>query len=952
MNHGDLTGSQLGAYQIETVLGAGGMGVVYRATDSKLGRQVAIKLLPEGFAEDPDRLARFEREARTLAALNHPNIGAIHGLEQSKDLRYLVLEFVHGETLEQRLSARSLDAEEALRACLQVAEALEYAHEKGVVHRDLKPANVIITPDGKVKVLDFGLAKTQADSDVLSAAPTMMATRAGMVLGTPSYMSPEQARGKEVDKRTDIWAFGCLLYEVLARRLAFGGATVPDCLAAILGQEPDWEALPQSTPTNVRNLLRRCLQRDVQSRLRDIGDARIELAETLAVLSGVHAPAPVHASKRRKVVPALLAVTVALAIVTTIVAVTRRTPPPQTERLSIDLPAGEFIPPTQSSQLALSPDGMLIAYGSMKVMQPVTTMTPTAGQGSDMMGQGAMPSGMAPTDKAPSSATGQPMDMGPNSGMAARTMMMPQIHIRSITEPQGKPIEGAIGDGPFFSPDGKWLGFWDAATRSLRKVGLAGGGSVKIADLETGVAGAAWGPDDAIVYAWFDLFRVPAAGGTPALLLKVDEKNGERFYRQPSFLPGGKAILFTISTAETNSYDDARIAVLSLDTGEKKVLVEGGSTPVYSPSGHLVYARGGKLLAVPFDAPGLRVTGPPFQVVDGVFMSSNTGMAAFAISPGGSLVYATGPQEGGQRVPTWVDRSGRATPLPVPPRSYLHPRLSPDGQKLAIEIEGSTHDFYGYDFPREVMTKLSFDGASHWPLWTPNGDRITFRSWKTGTMTMWWMPADRSGQPELLTDVGRMQSPESWSPDGKTLVFTQMDNPETETDIYALTLGGPAPRPLLRTKFAEGSPKFSPDGRWLAYSSDESGRAEVYVMAYPGPGPKIQISTDGGTDPIWRRNGDELYYRNGDAMVMVRLATSPRVSVSKPTVLWKGRYLAGVGSSCGMEGPTSANYDVTANGDRFLMILDKSQDIVSKQVRIVSNWSAVLKATASAPSTN
>ena len=369
---------------------------------------------------------------------------------------------------------------------------------------------------------------------------------------------------------------------------------------------------------------------------------------------------------------------------------------------------------------------------------------------------------------------------------------------------------------------------------------LTGGAPVKVTDAVSGIAGAAWGPDDTIVFAWFDLFRAPAAGGSPSLLLKVDEQRGERFYRHPTFLPSGKGVLFTIGMADTYSYDDAQIGVLSLESRQKTILIEGGSSARYSPSGHLIYAREGKLLAVPFDADRLQVTGEPFPVADGVFMSANTGMAAYAISSDGHLVYAPGPIEQGTRVPVWVDRQGKPTPLPLPPRSYLHPRLSPDGRQVAIEVEGASHDIFTYDIARGALTKMSFDGASHWPTFTPDGRNLTFRSWRTGTMTMWSMPADRSGPPTLLTDVGSMQSPESWLPDGTALAFTQMDDPASGSDIYVLPLGGDRkPFPVVRTKFSEGSPKFSPDGHWLAYSSNESGRSEVYVMAYPGPGPKI-----------------------------------------------------------------------------------------------------------------
>jgi Tol biopolymer transport system component len=456
----------------------------------------------------------------------------------------------------------------------------------------------------------------------------------------------------------------------------------------------------------------------------------------------------------------------------------------------------------------------------------------------------------------------------------------------------------------------------------------------------SGVAGAAWGPDDTIVFAWFDLFQVPATGGSPKVLLKVDEQGGERFYRHPSFLPSGNAVLFTVGMADTYSYDDAKIGVVSLKTGAKKILIEGGSSARYSPSGHLIYARGGKLLAVAFDPEKLEILGQPFPVADGVFMSANTGMAAYAISTDGRLVYAAGPVERGARVLAWVDRKGSMTKLPLPPRSYLHPRLSADGRQLAIEVEGASHDIFTYEFARDVTTKMSLDGASHWPLWTPDGRRLTFRSWKTGTMTMWWMPADRSGPAELLTNVGSMQSPESWSPDGRTLAFTQMDDPESGSDVYVLPVGDhQKPRALIKSKFSEGSPKFSPDGKWLAYSSNESGRPEVYAMAYAGQGGRTTISTDGGTDPIWRRDGRELFYRNGDRMMSVDVSLGQSLTVSKPRLLWEGHYLAGVGSSCGMSGPTSANYDVSADGQRFLMVEDTSPVTQCKLLHVVSNWS-------------
>jgi serine/threonine-protein kinase len=912
-----LIGRRLSAYEVEEWIGAGGMGEVYRARDVKLGRNVAIKVLPPFLVGNPDRAERFKREAKILATLNHPHIGAIYALEESEGILGLVLELVEGPTLADRLHEGPLAVSEALTVARQTADALVAAHAKGIVHRDLKPANIKVASNGTVKVLDFGLAKAAADqTDVnTTGSPQIDLTAEGAVIGTANYMSPEQARGLSVDARTDVWAFGCVLYETLTGRRAFHGGTIADCFAAILGTEPDWTALPSSTPPSIVGLLQRCLAKDERQRLGQMAEARDELDRANARRSRSAVLLAQLASMARRVPRAAYAAVLAVIIVATALGVrTVRQMTAKPQQVEIGLANDEFIPPTHSSELTMSPDGSLIAYASTKAMNGMPQMN-----GAADMGAGG--------------------DMG---GSMPAMSMSEQIYVRPLTEDVARPIGGALGSAPFFSPDGKWLGFWHAPTGTLRKVALTGGAPIRICPAISGIAGATWGPNDTIVFAWFDLFSVPGGGGTPKLLLKVDEKRGERFFRHPYFLPSGNAVLFTVGTSDSYSYDDADIGVLSLATGEKKILIEGGSSPRYSPSGHLIYARGGKLLAVAFDPVRLEVTGRPFPVLDGVFMSANTGMAAYAISSDGRLVYAAGPVERAARVPVWVDRNGKATALPLPPRSYLHPKLSPDERQLAIEVEGASHDIFTYDFARGALTKMSFDGASHWPLWTPDGRRLTYRSWKTGTMTMWWMPVDRSAAPELLTDVGSMQSPESWSPDGRTLAFTQMDNPESGSDIYTLSLrDNRAIRALIRTKFSEGSPKFSPDGKWLAYSSNESGRPEVYAMQFPGPGSTVQLSTNGGTDPVWRHDGRELYYRDGNQMMAVSV-TAGRTTFAKPIALWQGHYLAGVGSSCGMSGPTSANYDVSADGRRFLMIEDTSDVLECKVLHVVSNWSRQL----------
>jgi eukaryotic-like serine/threonine-protein kinase len=894
-------GRKLGSYEITALLGKGGMGEVYRARDVKLKRDVALKILPGEFHRDPDRIRRFQREAEALASLNHPNIAAIYDFQETSGFRFLIMELVEGESLDSRVAKGPLRVNEALNIAKQICEALEAAHDKGIVHRDLKPANVKITFDGKVKVLDFGLAKALAggacspDLSQLSIV-TAKSTRDGMILGTPAYLSPEQARGKQLDKRTDIWAFGCVLFELLTGRKAFAGETVSDTIAKILEREPDLQKLSEVVPSNVRVLLRRCMEKERNRRLHDIADARIELEDALNSATRVDATGT-HSFETKRIVLASLAVGIVFGAVGTWIGMSRLgragVSSPVVARFTIDLPQGAVLESGFGTQLAISPDGSRVAFSVTRASQT-------------------------------------------------------EMFVRRIDELAAKPVEGiktlAGGGVRFFSPDGQWLGYVDPASRSIKKVALSGGAPVTMVTIEGRQGnGGTWGAEDNIIYADVDLYEVPASGGAPSLLLKPDTAKGERAYRGPLFLPGGKAVLFTISNEDNESHDDATIAVLDLTTGHKKILVQGGMDARYSPSGHLVYARAGSLLAVPFDLKRLEIKGRPVRVLDGVLMSTNTGIAQFTIASNGTLVYAPGKAEGGERVPVWVDSKGKATPLPVPRRSYLHPALSPDEKQLAIEVEGPSHNLYSYDLSRGTFTKLTFDGLSHWPLWTPRGDRLTFRKMTIGLFTMWWMAADRSAPEQQLSSIGgAMESPSSWSPDGHALAFTRVDL-KTGPDVYILPMDGDRkPRPLAQSRFAEGSPKFSPDGRWVAYSSNESGKPEIYVQPYPGPGPTIQISTEGGTDPVWSKKNHEIFYRNGDRMMLVAIKTQPKFSASKPELLWMGHYSHGLSSSCGLPGPTSANYDVTADGKRFLMIQDADQDVVAHQLNVVLNWSEEL----------
>lgn len=882
-------GARLGPYEVLTLVGQGGMGEVYRARDVKLNRDVAIKVLPEHLAKDPERLARLRREALVLASLNNPNIAHIHGLEDADGVPALVLELVDGSTLAERLANGPLPLAESIEIARQIAAGLEAAHEKGVIHRDLKPANVKITPDGTVKLLDFGLAKAIAadgpEPDLTTV--TSANTEAGTVLGTAAYMSPEQARGRPVDKRTDIWAFGCVLFEMLSGRRPFGGETLSDTIAGVLTRDPDWEALPAGLPVNINVLLRRSLEKDSRRRLRDIGDARIELDDAKGPAAGSILPAQPPTPTRRTAIAAL-AGAAAGAVATGVLAVSRYRndgTPRSLTRFAIPLPGTSVMTASFNKRIAISPDGTYLAC-----------------------------------------------NLAPNN-----------ILIRSISGLEMKPpVEGARGV-PFFSPDSRWIGYFatDAPWR-LQKVALSGGGATTICSTEN-FAGATWAADDMIYFVPAvpgGLARVPAAGGEPVPVVSIDFDRGERLFKNPHALPGGTAVLLTVGTVDSESFDDAQIVVVSLRTGEKRVLVQGGTSPCYSSTGHVVYARNGSLFAVPFDLNRLEVTGQPVMVLEGVLMSRDTGVANFEVARTGDLVYVPGRAVGGARTLHWVDRSGRGEPLALPSRAYLHPRLSPDGTRLAIEVEGSDHDVHVYDFRSGVFSNLTTDGVSHWPVWSADGQRIGYRSGPMGRFRLFEVPADRSGPAKQVLTADFSQSPGSYSPDGRAIAFTMNLQTSTPPKIAVVPLDGdPTPKPLDDSRYAQGSPKFSPDGRYIAYCTNESGRPQVYVRVFPGPGAKVQVSSEGGTDPVWRRDGRELFYRNGDSMMVVPVAAGPNFAAGRPQQLWKASYSHGMSSSCGAPGLTSSNYDVTPDGLRFLMVKDEDvEKDAAREFIVVQGW--------------
>jgi serine/threonine protein kinase len=884
------SGTKFGSYEVLAQIGAGGMGEVYQAHDTKLGRDVAIKVLPANFVDDPERLARFQREARMLAALNHQNIATIYGLEQSGNVACLVMELVPGETLAERVRAGPLAIEEALKISAQIAEALEAAHEKGIIHRDLKPANVKVTPEGKVKVLDFGLAKAfEGDSaaEDMGNSPTLSraATMQGVILGTAAYMSPEQARGKLVDKRTDIWAFGCVLYELLSGKQAFQGETVTDIIAKILQTEPDWKALPSATPSQIHTLLRRCLQKDKNLRLRDAGDARIEIQEALtAPATAEQTPGPIaQIPVWRRLMPWGIgfAVGLILASLATWFLKTAPAPPPRlVTRFTISLPQGQSLIGGVDSAIAISPDGARLAYVA--------------------------------------SQSGSPQ----------------QLYLRAMNDPDAKPISGTEGaTSPFFSPDGQWLGFFAAG--KLKKISITGGAALTLCDASTGYADhASWGANDTIVFRSGDLrevVQVSAAGGAAKSTAARDTKS-QNSDLWPEFLPGANAVLSAAGVAgTTNLASTSHVVVHSLETGERRELV-GGSSPTYAPTGHLIYAQAGTLTAVPFDLRRLATTGSPVPVLENVAESTVTGITQYSFSSNGTMVYLSGGLQEVQRKLVWVDRKGAEQTLTAPARAYRTPRISPDGRQVAVG--GVDADIWLYDVTRDSLSRLTFHSGAV-PAWSPDGKRIAFASnGGKGNRNIYWQPADGSGSAEPLTTFPEnAHNTGSWSPDGQVLAFEEV-NPSTGYDIWTLTLSDRKTQAFLHSQFNESAPEFSPDGHWLAYVSDESGRREIYVQAYPGPGGKWQISTDGGTEPRWGRDG-EIFYRSGEKMMAVRTTLKPGFSADKPAMLFEGHYEPTLA--------TKANYDVTPDGQRFLMVKANEQNISATQINVVLNWFEELK---------
>jgi serine/threonine-protein kinase len=893
-------GERLGPFEVTAFLAAGGMGEVYVARDTRLERDVAIKTLPRFVAADPKRLARLEREARALAALNHPNIAAIHGLEEKDGVIALVLELVEGFTLASRLERGPLPISEALSIARQIADALDAAHEKGFVHRDLKPANIQITPAGVVKVLDFGLATlsrvASSDSGSENSAgktphvPSIEGSRDGIVRGTAAYMSPEQARGHAVDRRADIWAFGCVVYELLSGKRAFPGDTISDTLAAVVERQPDWQALPSATPAYVVRLLRRCLEKDSKARLRDIADARIDLAYDVDGESGPMASPHEGTRGWRRALPLAVAAGVG-GLIVGIGAwlVTSLGPRDQRmiSRFEYEVPENLDFRNADRPIIAFAPDGSQFVYNTIE-----------------------------------------------------------GLYLRSLRDPNARLIPGTEEDlsNPFFSPDGQWVGYFSRG--QLKKIAARGGTATSLCKADDPF-GASWGSDGTIVYAESGgIKRVSANGGTPVWIVRAEAN--EQVYG-PQVLPGGEWLLFTVTRARgAHRWDQAEVVVQSLNSGERKVLFTGGSDARYVSTGHLVYAAENVVLARAFSLNGLNLSGGPVPVITGVQRTVrpdlNTGFASYSFSNSGTLVYVHEAEVPRNRVLALIDRKGGMQRLDVPPAPYVNPRLSPDARQLAVQTleDDGRSEIWVYNLSGQTQIRqLTAAGNSSRPLWAPDGTRVTFDSDRDKGRSIYWQSADGSGVPERLTiaEEGTSHHARSWSAHGPTLSFTV--EADGNTGIWTVVPGrGNKPEPFYDIPASkQDESAFSPDGKWLAYTSDESGRQEIHVQPFPATGRKHQLTQEGGTFALWSPDGREIFYRRtfqqvtrsqGMRLFAVPIQTDGRFEFGNERTLPLDRFLAFRGYQ---------DYDITPDGQRFLMVvLPEGGEARSPRIHIVQNW--------------
>jgi serine/threonine-protein kinase len=877
------------------------MGEVFRAEDLRLGREVALKVLHDALASDTDWFARFEREARVLASLNHPNIATLLGFRDLDDRCVIEMELVPGDTLAKRIAVGPVPLDELLPIIRQIAQALEAAHDRGVIHRDLKPANIKITPEGRVKVLDFGIAKVLADDAVaidVANTPTSSATRKELLLGTPRYMSPEQVRAQPLDRRTDIWSFGCVFYEALTARPPFAAENSTDIMAAILRDEPDWTALDHVPPV-IQRLIRRCMRKDLQVRLRDIADARIEIEEVLnETAARAFAPGTrIRSASRGRRTAVLAAAGAGLAVLFAGGWLATRSGPtaPRLARVAVPLGPGQHLVAGTSMPFALSEDGARLAYVAVQSGSP------------------------------------------------------PRVFLRALDRFEATAVGGTEGaTAPFFSPDGEWLGFY--AGDALQRVALRGGTPLKISDAPP-VASGAWSPDDTIVFATTlpgdGLWRVPASGGVPQQLTRPDTSKGDLRHTHPRVLPDGSTVLFTALAA-----DGAYTGLLSLATGEWKVLrqarMTGGGAQFVAPD-RLVYAQAGSLVTTSFDPRRTDLRGEQVPLLERV-ETAEDGTGWFGALPS-ALVYVPGRTSVPQRTLVLVDREGRTTPLSDVRAAYSHPRFSPDGRFVAVTIDSeSGGDVWIYDVQRGGRTRLTSAAGSRFPTWAADGASIVFQTNRTTAWTLFRQRINESSPPQpLLTGppathdavmsqiAARLlpgsppaltganpQYPASSAASG-AVAFTERRT-SGERDIWVLERGSD-PTPFLMSPSDESAPVFSRDGRFLAYVSDESGRSEVYVQPYPGPGEKWPVSIAGGTDPVWAPDGLQLYYRIGSRIMVAAIQTAP-FAATTPKLLFDGAFDFS---------ELDRNFDLSPDGTKFLAIRSESAE-PPPEFRLIFNW--------------
>jgi len=887
-----LIGTRLGPYEITAKLGEGGMGVVFRAKDFQLGREVALKVLPEGFTQDPERLARFEREAKLLAQLNHPNIAQIHGLEVSGDTRALVMELVEGPTLAERLEAGSLPLDESLFIARQIAEALEEAHEKGIIHRDLKPQNIKASIEGKVKVLDFGLAKAMDPIGSSSALPADFAqsptmtfgdTREGVVLGTAAYMSPEQARGLAVDKRADIWAFGVVLYEMLAGRAAFAAATLSDTLAAVLTREVDWDRLRTDTPPAIRRLLRRCVERNPKNRLHDAADARLVIDDLLRGRSDETAGAAkaLGTGSRRGLWWRSLPWTLALFATAAAIVVgwprardaQRETRP--TTVFGVLVPPPHFLPRSQSPLVDLSADGRTLLF-------------------------------------------------------VAESESPASVFRRTLDRITPAPVEGSEGaEHPLLSPDGRWISFF--ADGMLRKIPVGGGVPVALTQARA-PRGASWLPDGSLVYSpMFNsgLWRVAATGGTPTAVTSLDAASGERSHRWPQALPDGRTVIFTVGlVASPGDYDAASIDAVRLDTGERRTILEQARMARYTAAGYLLFQRRETLLAIRFDAVSLEKRGEPFVIEEGVGGDASSGAGYFGVSSDGVLAFVPETAIPKERALLLVDREGRQTELAAPPAAFNRPRFSPSGDRLAFGVgsgAAADDDVFVFELAAERLQRLTFAQGRGAPVWSADGRRIVYTLGRSGEAGLAMRAADGGGD-EIRVNPGGLYYVDAWLADGRLVVSDY----EGTFDIRLLDAVRGESTPLFAdASIAEYGAAPAPDGRYLAYTSTETGTDEIFVESFPPGAGKWQVSRDGGMCPVWSRDGREIYFALGSTLMAVDVDGGTLFRSGVPRPLFSGPY-----HLCD---PPRRHYDVDPDG-RFVVVGQKLIATEPRELVVVDGW--------------